>query len=870
MRVTLRNDAPEARLWSLAWSYPLMERLDLFVPVGGGWRETRGGIGAPPGERGFQHRGTFHATRLWMGAGETATVVLRLQTRASMLLGLEAWSPPALERFERRTLLALGLTLGGLLALAALNLYSFLALRDRTYLWACLVLATFAGYQLAETGTAAAWLWPSASTWIMVSPALLASLAIAAGLAFARSFLGTRRLLPRLDEAGVLLAVTAPAAGLAGFASLRFSNLAVAVAGAAAFALMAAWAVGALRAGNRAARFLLAAVGLFSVAGIAFVLTVLGVLPPSVVTMNALYVGLLLFGLVFTFALADRVQILNRGARDELEAEVARRTRTLGEAVDALRREAAERRRAELARRETEERFRLAFETSPDAVILHRLEDGRVDAVNEGFTAMTRWEAREARGRTLAELEVLGPADRERLLGALAADGRARDLEVRLRRRDGEARVGLVSSNVLPVDGEPMVLSVVRDVTEARRAEAEREALEGELRAAQKMEAVGRLAGGVAHDFNNLLTVVTTNVALALLDTPAADPRRALLAEIDEAAQRAASLTRQLLAFGRRQVLNPRPVDLAALVGDTRRMLSRLLGEDVELELELDPALPPVHADPAQVEQVLVNLVVNARDAMPRGGRITVSSRLAEVPPGGAPGGLAPGRYGVLAVRDTGAGMDPETLGRVFEPFFTTKAEGQGTGLGLSTVYGIARQHGGRVEVESRPGTGSTFRVWLPVASGAPAAPEPAGGGVAPLPGGRERLLLAEDEPGVREATRALLSRLGYEVHAVSGGAEAIDACERLGGAALLVTDVGMPRMNGRELAAALQARWPGLRVLYLSGYPSDAFQSEEIVRRGLHFLAKPWTPDALARKVREILDAPPPTPFVPRSPPWT
>jgi CheY-like chemotaxis protein len=214
--------------------------------------------------------------------------------------------------------------------------------------------------------------------------------------------------------------------------------------------------------------------------------------------------------------------------------------------------------------------------------------------------------------------------------------------------------------------------------------------------------------------------------------------------------------------------------------------------------------------------------------------------------------------------------MDPDTLGRVFEPFFTTKGEGRGTGLGLSTVYGIARQHGGRVEVESRPGTGSTFRVWLPVAAGAPAAPEPAAAGGAPLPGGRERLLLAEDEPGVREATRALLSRLGYEVHAVAGGAEAIEACERLGGAALLVTDVGMPRMNGRELASALQARWPGLRVLYLSGYPSDAFQSEEIVRRGLHFLAKPWTPEALARKVREILDAPPPAPGVPRSPPWT
>jgi PAS domain S-box-containing protein len=870
MRVTLRNDSPEARLWALTWSFPLMENLDLYLPLGGGWRETRGGIAAPAGDRGFQHRGVLHATRLWMGAGETTTVLVRLRTRASMLLGLEAWSPAALERHERRLLLVLGLNLGGLLVLALLNLYSFLALRHRSYLWFCAVLASFAAYQLAETGIAAAWLWPGAHRWIMVSPALLASLSIAAGIAFSRAFLGIRRLAPRLDEAGVLLAFAAPAAGLAGFASLPFANVAVAATGLVSFLLTAAWAAAALRAGYRAARFFLAATGIFLVAGLAFVLTILGVLPPSVVTMNGLHIGLLLAGVVFTFALADRIQLLNRRTRDELEAEVAQRTLTLRETVDALRREASERQRAELARRESEERFRLAFETSPDAILLHRLDDGRIEAVNEGFTAITQWAGADARGRSLAELELLGPGDRERLLGALERDGQARDLEVQLRRRDGVARVGLVSSNVLVVDGEPMVQSVVRDVTAPRLADAERARLEAELRGAQKMEAVGRLAGGVAHDFNNLLTVVTTNVALALLDTPAGDPRRALLAEIDEAAQRAASLTRQLLAFGRRQILNPRPVALAGLVRDMQRMLSRVLGEDVELALDLDPALPAVLADPAQVEQVLVNLVVNARDAMPRGGRITVSTRVEEVGAGGHPGALAPGRYAVLAVQDTGAGMDAETLGHVFEPFFTTKAEGRGTGLGLSTVYGIARQHGGTVDVASRPGGGSTFRVWLPVAGAVPPAPALPEGPAAPLPRGTERLVLAEDEPGVREATRALLARLGYDVHAVAGGAEAIEACERLGGVAVLVTDVGMPRMNGRELAGVLQGRWPGLKVLYLSGYPSDALQSEEIVERGLHLLAKPWSPEALARKLREILDAPPVEPGVPRSPPWT
>jgi len=854
LRVTLRNDAPEARSWALSWNYPLMEHLDLYLPSSTGWREVRGGLAVPPAERGVAHRGILHSTRLWLGAGEEETVHLRLRTRSSMLLGLDAWSPPALERFEHRLMLVLGLNLGALLVLALLNLYSFLALRDRSYLWFFLVLSSFGLYELAESGIAAAWLWPNSLAWTMISPALLASFCIATGILFARGFLDVRRLAPRLDEAGVLLALAAPAAGVTGFAHLRFANVAVSVIATAAFTVMLAWAATSLHHGYRAARYFLAATGLFAAFGLAFVLTILGLLPPSVVSMNGIHIGLSLAGVVFTFALADRVQILNRRTRGELEAEVAARTRSLEETVEALRLEAEERRRAETARTETEERFRLAFETSPDAITLHRLDDGRIEAANEGFTAITGWTEREARGRSLADLEVLGAEARRRLLAALAEDGRARDLELQLRHRDGAARTGLLSSNVLLVDGEPMVLSVVRDVTDQRRAEAERSRLEEELRRAQKMEAIGRLAGGVAHDFNNLLTVVSSNVALALLDTPADDPRRALLTEVEEAVQRAAGLTRQLLAFGRRQLLQTRPLSLDGLVGDMQKMLSRLLGEDVELSLDLTPDLPPVLADPAQVEQVLVNLVVNARDAMPRGGRITVATRIAEVPAAGASPERRPGRYAVLSVRDTGAGMDDDTLRHVFEPFFTTKPEGSGTGLGLSTVYGIARQHGGFVEVESRPSGGSTFRVWLPLTAGTALAPSAPTTSATTLPRGTETVLLAEDEPGVREATRAMLERLGYKVHAAASGAEAIETCERLGGVDVLVTDVGMPRMDGRELAAVLQARWPSLHVLFLSGYPSDAIAAHEILEDGLHFLAKPWTPEALARKLRQLL----------------
>jgi PAS domain S-box-containing protein len=860
LRVAVWNDVPEPRTWALGWRHPLVDHLDLYLESGTGVREVRGGLAVPPEARGFVHRGPIHSARASWEAGETVTVYLRVQTRASVLVGLDAWAPEALARHERRLTLALGAGLGALLVLALFSLYSFLALRDRSYLWFCLLLVSAGLYQLAESGVAAAWLWPGAHAWSMASPALLASAFVATGLAFARQFLGVRRLSPRLDEAGLLLALATLAAGVAGLANLRFANVAVAVAGAAAALLAVAWAGMAVAAGNRAARFFLAAAGVLVLFGLPFVLALLGVLPPAVASTGGIQAGFVVGAVIFTFALADRVQILHRLTRGQLVAEVAARTRSLEETVGALRGEAEERRRAEVARSETEERFRLAFKTSPDAIAIQRLDDGSLVAVNDGFTAVTGWAEGEVLGRPIHEFGLGLPEHRERMLGALAERGQVRNLEMRFQRRDGSWRDALLSASLHSVDGQPLVLSILRDVTEQRRAEAERGRLEDELRRAQKMEAIGRLAGGVAHDFNNLLTVISTNVALALLDTDAADPRREQLGEIQDTVQRAARLTRQLLAFGRKQLLEPRPLALGAVVEEGQKMLSRLVGEDVDLALDLAPGLPPVVADPAQVEQVLVNLVVNSRDALPRGGRITISTRQDEVAAGAATEERRPGRYVVLSVRDTGAGMDAETLRHVFEPFFTTKPEGKGTGLGLSTVYGIARQHGGFVEAESAPGRGTCFSVWFPLGEpqagvpGTAPAPEPPA-----LPGGSETVLLAEDEPGLREATRALLRRLGYRVHAAGDGPEAIDLADRVGGVDLLVTDVVMPRMNGRELAAALHARWPSLPVLFLSGYPSDAFASREILEEGLHFLAKPWTPAAFARKLRELLGGSPP-----------
>jgi signal transduction histidine kinase/ActR/RegA family two-component response regulator len=413
--------------------------------------------------------------------------------------------------------------------------------------------------------------------------------------------------------------------------------------------------------------------------------------------------------------------------------------------------------------------------------------------------------------------------------------------------------IGLMSAQLVQLGGRPHILSITRDISEMRRAEEERDALADQLRQAQKLEAIGRLAGGVAHDFNNLLTAITTNASLALLDLPPGDPGRAPFEEIEDAAARATSLTRQLLAFSRRQLIAPRPLDLAVHVAGMSTMLRRVLGEDVALAFVGTGDAPVVQADPGQVEQVVLNLAVNARDAVRPGGRIRVATVAVEVPPGELGGERVPGRYGAIEVEDDGAGIDPEVLPHIFEPFFTTK-HGKGTGLGLSTVYGIASQHGGFVEVESRPGSGTRFRVCFPAAA-EPVRPAAQPATVAPLPGGTETVLLAEDEPAVREVTRALLARLGYRVLVARDGADALAlAAGHAGPIHLLLSDVVMPGLNGRELAGRLQAARPGLAVVYMSGYTQEVVSQAGVLEEGLILVQKPFQPGPLAAALRRAL----------------
>ncbi|MGC4088070.1 MAG: ATP-binding protein [Polyangiaceae bacterium] len=400
-----------------------------------------------------------------------------------------------------------------------------------------------------------------------------------------------------------------------------------------------------------------------------------------------------------------------------------------------------------------------------------------------------------------------------------------------------------------PCDVGVMVLSI--DITEGRK-------LEEQLRHSQKMEAVGRLAGSVAHDFNNLLSVVLSYSVLVLAELKPVDPLREDILAIHRAGERAAELTQQLLAFSRRQVLEPRVVRLNEIVRDSERMLQRLLGEDIELLTNLDRGLANVKVDPGQMDQVIMNLAVNARDAMPHGGKLTIETSNAFLDESYVADhfGASSGPHVMLAVSDTGVGMDKATQSRIFEPFFTTKESGKGTGLGLSTVFGIVQQSGGSIWVYSEPGGGTTFKVYLPVAGDdAERAPE----SVRPETlRGSETILLVEDDDDVRRVAREILRRHGYHVIDTKNAGEALLECERHARTIhLLLTDVIMPRMNGRELAERLTKLRPDLRVLYMSGYTENVIVHHDILDSGISYVQKPLVPDALALRVRSVLDAP-------------
>jgi two-component system cell cycle sensor histidine kinase/response regulator CckA len=506
--------------------------------------------------------------------------------------------------------------------------------------------------------------------------------------------------------------------------------------------------------------------------------------------------------------------------------------------------------------------FRATFEQAAVG-IAHVGTDGRWLRVNRRLCEMVGYTREELLARTFQEITHPADleADLENVRRMLAGEIQAYSMEKRYIRKDGTADwIALTVSLARDHEGRPKYfISVIEDIEPRRRAEEQEARLRSQLEQAQKMESVGRLAGGIAHDFNNLLTVIQGYGEMLSTSLAGDEAQREQVQEILQAAGRATNLTRQLLAFSRRQVLETQVLDLGTVVADTEKMLRRLIGEDVEVVVVKPATLGRVKADPGQLEQVLLNLAVNSRDAMPGGGRLTLelADLTLDAPFATSHDSIPPGRYVVVAVRDTGSGMDAETLGHLFEPFFTTKEKGKGTGLGLATVFGIVKQSGGYVDVASAPGAGTTIRVYLPRTD----APRKISGIRPPVfsLSGSETVLLVEDEAAVRNLVRAVLERKGYVVLVAPDGAAALDLVDKHTGVIhVLLTDIVMPRMSGRDLAPAVRARRPSIKVIFMSGYTADV-PTELGTEGGPVFLSKPFNEYALTSKLREVLDTPGP-----------
>jgi hypothetical protein len=559
------------------------------------------------------------------------------------------------------------------------------------------------------------------------------------------------------------------------------------------------------------------------------------------------------------------IDAIHQGATDCISKN--RLTRLAPSVLRALREadERTARRQAESALRRRERYFRMLIENASD-IITVIAADGTMRYGSPSTERILGHKPESLHGKSAYDF--VHPDDlqavRDTLGKALDDADMAHAVEFRFLHHDGSWRtLAAVGKSLRETSGERAVVVNSRDVTERKMAEEALLQSEATLRQSQKMEAIGRLAGGVAHDFNNLLAVILNYAGFVAKGLKSDDPLRSDVEEIREAAKRAASLTRQLLIFSRKELIRPKAMNLNDVVADTEKLLQRTIGEDIDLHCKLHPELDRVMVDRGHMEQVLLNLAVNARDAMPNGGRLSIETSNAsldeqdrELHPF-----VIPGRYVCLSVTDTGCGMSEAVKSHVFEPYFTTKAKGKGTGLGLATVYGIVKQAGGYIWLYSEPGSGTTFRIYVPVTD-KPASVEIRATPPPPLPGRGETVLVVEDENALRAVARRILARNGYKVLEAPHGPEAMALSDRRTGAIdLLLTDVIMPRMSGKELAHRLLKQRPRMRVLYMSGYTDDVSALRRELADGVPFLQKPFTEAGLLSKVREVLDECEPAP---------
>ncbi len=547
--------------------------------------------------------------------------------------------------------------------------------------------------------------------------------------------------------------------------------------------------------------------------------------------------------------------------RARLEEEARDRTAQLVATIVDLKNLIAERRRSDDALKESEEKFRTLFLESKDVFYISEPQ-GRFLDINPAGVELFGYSSKEE----LLSIDIprdlyAYPQDRKKFVDIVDRTGYARDYEVHMKRKNGERLTVLITSTAMRDKTGRLTAfrGIIRDVTERKR-------LEEQLLQSQKMEAVGQLAGGIAHDFNNILTAVTGYSGMVLKKLRDDDPLKLYVEHIRAAAEQAASLTHSLLAFSRKQVMNPRPVALNEIVNKVEKLLFRLIGEDIELRTVLAKGELTIVADSVQIEQVLINLATNARDAMPGGGSLTIETweQVMAAEAARRHNGMRPGSYAVMTVTDTGTGMTDSTRQKIFEPFFTTKEVGKGTGLGLAMVYGIVKQHEGTIAVSTTPGQGTVFTVYLPLVGRRPERPD--NPRFEPVMGGSETVLLGEDNDMVRFMTKSLLNDAGYTVLEAADGEEAVNCfSENRDHIDLLILDVIMPKKNGRDVYEDVRSMRPGVKVLFTSGYTADIIRTKGVIEEGLNFLQKPAAMGELLRKIRAILDAP--GPGTPRSP---
>jgi PAS domain S-box-containing protein len=529
----------------------------------------------------------------------------------------------------------------------------------------------------------------------------------------------------------------------------------------------------------------------------------------------------------------------------------------------AVKRDITEHERMEAKLKESHERYQSLFHASQDGIALADADTAMIVDCNAALLRMVGRTRHEVVGQHQKILHPPQDGDVDESFRVHREQKPESPIETQLVTKTGSLVDVEIKAGEVVIGGRRHLVGSFRDITERKRAEKQQKELTEQLRASQKMEAIGSLAGGVAHDFNNLLAVILSYTGFAAGGEGVSPQLRDDLLEVQKAADRAVALTRQLLAFSRKQVLQPVPLSLNQTATGLEKMLRRIIGEDIDLALVLDKDLGLTLADPGQIEQVIMNLVVNARDAMPEGGKLTIETSNVEIDEEYATRHVAvtPGSYVQLAVTDTGRGMDEQTKSRIFEPFFTTKPKGKGTGLGLSTVYGIVKQSGGNLWVYSELGQGTTFKIYLPRESSAVAAVTTAP--VTPRPvTGTEIILVVEDEEALRKVAKRSLEAAGYTVLTAADGDEALQvSAQHAGDIHLLLTDVVMPRINGKTLAQTLSKTRPTLKVAYMSGYTDNAIVHHGVLDAGTHFIPKPFTGNDLTRKVREVLDAEFPTP---------